>query len=90
MLAEWFGWISAILLALCGLPQLIKIIRTKKVNDISILSWWAWWLGEFFGIIYIILLVNSTPLLTNYVFNLGIASLVIYFYYQYKVSESYP
>ncbi len=40
---EIVGWIGAILLATCGLPQLYKSIKTKDFRGLSMLFilWWG-------------------------------------------------
>ena len=66
------GWLGALMLAACGLPQALKVWRTGRTRD---LSWWFLWLwggGELCCFAYV-LVGNVTvgvwqwPLLANYV-----------------------
>lgn len=72
------GWIGALLLAFCGLPELIKTIKTKQCN----LSWpflLMWGFGEFFTLIPIVDKNLGTFLLMNYSVNLVIILILSYF-----------
>tara|TARA_R110002020_G_scaffold373294_1_gene584731 strand:+ start:345 stop:587 length:243 start_codon:yes stop_codon:yes gene_type:complete len=71
------GWLSAILLATCGIPELIKAINGNKIEagwELLIM----WFLGEVFGLIYVMPL-NKTPLVLNYMFNTIVVGALIYF-----------
>lgn len=72
---QTIAWISSLLLALCGLPELIATIRTKKVN----LTWaflLMWWMGEVFGSIYTIY-IQDYALIANYALNTMILSYLL-------------
>jgi uncharacterized protein with PQ loop repeat len=76
------GWIGAILLALCGLPQAFKTFRTKSCNDLSWLFLGAWLLGEILVLVYIIWDNYETydfqwPLWLNYILNIIITSYLL-------------
>ena len=71
------GWLSAILLATCGIPELVKALNGNKIEagwELLIM----WFLGEFFGLIYTFPL-NKIPLRFNYMFNTIVVGLLIYF-----------
>lgn len=72
------GWIGSILLALCGLPQLIKTLKTRRVNDFSGLFLLMWFLGEVLTLIYILSQpFFQLPLLANYCINIIITATLI-------------
>lgn len=71
------GWLSAILLATCGIPELVKALNGHKIEagwELLIM----WFLGEVFGLIYTFPL-NKIPLTFNYMFNTIVVGLLIYF-----------
>lgn len=72
---ELLGWISAISLSLCGIPQAWRAYKTKTVEGLS--DWFiiSWSLGEILGVIYVIS-IGSWPLIVNYFVNL-IACIVL-------------
>lgn len=70
------GWIGAVLLAGCGIPQAIKAYRTKHVDDLSALFLWMWVLGEVLVLLYIVWNdYTQWPLIFNY----GVNIIVIVF-----------
>lgn len=86
MLHEIFGWLGAILFAICAVPQVLKTWQTKKAGDLSILFLLFWLVGEIFSLIYIIvddsiIGIVHIPLYINYGFN---TILVLYLIYAKK------
>jgi len=84
MIIEIFGWIGAILLPACALPQIWKIYKTKSVEDISLSYLWLWFIGETSILFYAIFSINSIPLLFNYFISLFIVSTLLVQYTIYK------
>jgi uncharacterized protein with PQ loop repeat len=79
---ETIGWISSAFLLLCGVPQALKSIKDGHSGGISVLFIWFWLLGEITGTIYIATFKEiSLPLLTNYVFNVIIVFIIIFYKY---------
>ena len=75
---EITGIISTILLAICGLPLAIKSFRSGNSDSVDSYFLILWTLGEIFGFIYLFNL-GERILLWNYILNLGLLSVVIYF-----------
>lgn len=71
------GWSSAILLATCGIPELIKALNGAKVEAGSELLI-MWFLGEVFGLIYTFPM-KKLPLTFNYGLNTIIVGALVYF-----------
>lgn len=71
------AYISGILLGLCALPEVIHSIN-KGRNDSSWIFLLMWLAGEIGFFIYV-LPKKDTPLLLNYVFNILLISILIYF-----------
>ena len=61
MIIETIGWIGAVLLATCGLPQLYKTIKTNNFSGLSIIFILWWFLGEIFSFTYIIYEAENRP-----------------------------
>ncbi len=79
---EFFGWISAIFLFFCGVPEASRSIKNGITTGISILFVWMWYVGELSGLIYILTMKQiSLPLLTNYAFNVIIVSILLWYKY---------
>ena len=76
---ELIGWISAILLAGCGIPEVIQAFR---IND-SHLTWpflLMWFFGEVFALLYTIIKskkVKLLPLIFNYGLNILCISVIM-------------
>lgn len=65
------GWIGTILLALCGLPQVIRTYKTGQTHDLSWSFLFMWWVGELLTFIYVIYNDHTQlPLLMNYGLNI--------------------
>lgn len=61
---KYIGYTSAILLLLCGLPELYYGFTENKVN-VSYAFLTLWFLGEVLGLIYVIPKKHA-PLILNY------------------------
>lgn len=70
---------GTILLATCGLPQLVKSYREGHSLGISWLFILAWFLGEIFLLIYIITESKGFILMLNYVMNTLFAGGILYY-----------
>jgi hypothetical protein len=75
---EYFGWISSVSFAVCGIPQAYLCFTQKHSNGVSNLFLLLWILGEVSGIVYAASL-NSFPLLFNYIFSLLCAMVILYY-----------
>jgi uncharacterized protein with PQ loop repeat len=84
MIIEIFGWIGAILLPACAIPQIWKIYKTKSVEDISLLYLWLWFIGEVSILFYALFSIKNWPLLFNYIISFFIISILIIQYNIYK------
>lgn len=75
---EYVGWIGSILLALCGLPEAISCVIKKKcqVPWTLIAPWYA---GEWLVCIYTFYKLGWNPLMVNYIFNIILISIMIYY-----------
>lgn len=71
------AWLSSILLASCGIPELYKTIKQGKCG-IGYGMLITWYLGEIFGLIYVIYLGNY-PLTANYLLNTCIITILWYY-----------
>lgn len=74
------GWIGAICLSLCAVPQVIRSIRTKKADDISAAFLILWLLGEFLTLIYVFPKFDF-PLIANYMANIIFISIILRYKY---------
>ena len=84
---ETIGWLGAVLLATCGLPQLLKTIKTKDFSGLSLIFIIWWFLGEIFMLTYIMIEAFRIPLLFNYGINIIVCIVIFYVYYKYKVKK---
>jgi len=74
---EVIGWIGALLLATCGLPQLIKTLRTRSFDGLS-LTFVTWWLlGEVLTLAYVAYVAFRWPLIFNYGFNIAVCVIIL-------------
>lgn len=72
---EIIGWLSAILLALCGVPLAYRTVRDRHADGVDLWFLILWTLGEVLGLGYVLAL-GSWPLVFNYLVN-TIACLII-------------
>lgn len=71
------GFIGSTLLAVCGIPEVVRTIRGNKCH----LGWnflLLWFGGELFMLAYIIPM-KDLPLLLNYVFNTALVSIMLFY-----------
>lgn len=76
---EWLGWIGALCLACCAVPQSIMSIKQGHSDGISKGLLWFWSLGEIFTLIYIWYGSRDLPLLVNYGANIVFIGVVIWY-----------
>ncbi len=84
---EFVGWLGAILLATCGLPQFFKTIKTKKFDGLSIVFLIWWLIGEILTLFYVIWAAWKWPLLFNYTLNILLIFIMLFIYAIYEVSK---
>ncbi len=71
---EAIGFIGSTLLAVCGIPEVVRTIKDNKCH----LGWnflLLWFGGELFMLAYIIPM-KDIPLLLNYVFNKNLNGII--------------
>ena len=74
---EILGWIGAILLATCGLPQLYTTLKTRNFQGLSI-TFMIWWLaGEVLTLAYVTQVAFRWPLIFNYILNIIIPIIIL-------------
>lgn len=77
---EEIGFMGAILLALCALPQAIMSIVTGNSHGISWLFLWMWYLGELLTLHYITQTIGlHGPLFWNYFINVLFVSIIVWY-----------
>jgi len=78
MTLEFFGWLGAILFAICGMPQAWQSWRDGHSNGLNWFFLLAWLFGELFTIAYVLPKMDM-PLLFNYAINLIFLAIMIYY-----------
>ncbi|RME80319.1 MAG: PQ-loop repeat-containing protein [Planctomycetota bacterium] len=81
---QFCGWLGSLLLATCGLPQMIWTMKTKRFEGLSIIFLLWWFFGEIFSIIYVLYYLNW-PLIMNFGLNLLICGVIIAYYIKYQI-----
>ena len=86
---EFFGWVGALSLAACCLPQGWKTFRTKQVRDLSFVFLLLWCVGDIFTFIYVfhsdyVSQEWHIPLLFNYFLNGIVVLYLIWAKYAYR------
>lgn len=71
------GYIGGILLGLCALPEVYRTIKDKKCH-VGNGFLWMWYVGEICLLIYV-LPKKDLPLIGNYLFNIILISIMIYY-----------
>jgi len=80
MILESIGWLGAFFFAICGAPQAYESYKNKNSDGIAIMFVILWLLGEIFMLAYVALQPElSLPLIANYIGNLGIVAIIIYY-----------
>jgi len=80
MSLEIVGWIGAIFLACCGMPQALQSWKEGHSNGLSWGLILLWLFGEIFTLAYVIP-TGNLPLIFNYIFNI----IVILVMLRYKI-----
>lgn len=76
------GWIGAILLAYCALPQAVASYRQGHSKGLDPYFLWTWFLGESFMLTHIIQTVGpGGPLFWNYFVNTILVGIILLFKY---------
>jgi len=75
------GYLGGILLAFCGVPEMIKAIRYKR-SDLTWTFLAMWGIGEICILIPVLFKIKIGFLLLNYVANVIFISVICY--YKYK------
>lgn len=78
------GWMGALLLGTCGLPQMVTTLRTRRFEGLSLLFVLWWFLGELFSITYVIYKLDW-PLIVNFSFNIAICIVILWVYVKYQI-----
>ena len=77
---EAIGWIGGICFSLCGLPQVLQCYRQKHAHGINMHFILLWLVGELLTLIYVIgSKIYSAPLIVNYVFNIMLICVILYY-----------
>lgn len=80
-----FGYIGALLLAFCALPQTIMCIIEGNARGISHLFLLSWYLGEILMLVYCLHIGLRGPLLYNYLANVAMLTIITrYKYFERK------
>ena len=77
---EIFGWVGAILFAVCAVPQAWMSYKQGHSDGISSYFIWSWFIGELCMIVYTVHLF-SVPLLVNYTLNALLLLVIIRYKY---------
>ena len=72
------GWLSALFLGICGLPQALHSFKNKSSEGISSAFIWTWFLGEIAGFFYV-LPKGDMPLIVNYSANCIFTGIILYY-----------
>lgn len=72
------GWVGSILLAFCGLPQMLDAIKKKSAKGLTWGFLLMWYVGELATFVYI-LPKADLPLLVNYGANILFLSVIIHY-----------
>lgn len=84
MILEAMGWIGAVCLTLCGLPQVYTTLKTKTTKGLSLGMLLTWHIGGVLTGIYILFTSGQGPLLFNYGLNTLVTTTLLVLYYRYK------
>ena len=72
------GWLGAFFFAICAIPQAWQSYKLGNSDGISTMFLVFWFLGEVLMTIYV-LPTWDWPLLTNYIFNLILTSVICWY-----------
>lgn len=76
-----FGWVGAVLLAGCGIPQAILCWKQGHAKGIDSIFLWMWFIGEILTFSYIIASSGGWPLILNYTANTFMVLLILRYKY---------
>lgn len=80
------GWIGAVALASCGIPQIYTSWKQGHADGINHLFLWLWTIGEIFTFTYVLgFNTLSWPLVLNYAFNIVAVIVIIRYKYFPKI-----
>ncbi len=83
VIMEIIGWIGAVLLAFCGLPQAWKSIKDGNSDGITWSFMGMWLIGEILTLMYI-WPEHQIPLITNYILNIVFSSIILWYKIPHK------
>jgi MtN3 and saliva related transmembrane protein len=75
-LADFFGYMAALLTTICWLPQAVHIIRTKETAGISLLTFSGFALGIACWLVYGIM-IGSAPIIAANTVTLFLAIIIL-------------
>lgn len=79
-LIDLIGWTGAACFTLCALPQVIHTVNVGNADGLSKAFLVLWAIGEVLSIIYVWNTArHATPVLTNYILNLALLSILLYY-----------
>ncbi len=89
MIHLYIGWLGGIMLAICGLPQVIHTYKTKKTEGLSWLFLLFWFYGEGLCLFYLVYSdmihdIYHFPLYVNYIFNILMVLYLLYAKMHYR------
>ena len=82
---ELVGWIGAVCLGVCAVPQTIKTVKQGHARGISLSFLLLWIVGEMLTFVYV-LPKKDLPLLVNYGLNLICLSVILRYRMQPRVN----
>lgn len=80
-MGTYIGWVGAVLLSVCALPQAVVCLRTGKSTGLSPIFLWMWFLGEVLSCLYIVGWLWSAPLVFNYGLNILLIGIMLKYKY---------
>lgn len=78
------GWVGAICLTGCGVPQLIHTWKTRDVQGLSLGMLLSWFVGVICTAVFIYFRSFQLPLFFNYFFNTFVVGTILYFYLKHR------
>jgi uncharacterized protein with PQ loop repeat len=79
---EVIGYLGALLLAVCALPQMFMSIRQGHARGISHLFLLSWYIGELLMLAFCVETIGmSGPLFWNYLANIVMLSIIVRYKY---------
>lgn len=78
MMWQLLGWAGAMLLSLSVIPQMLMTMKDGHAKGLSGYFIASWTIGEILTLVYV-LPTGNIPLIANYVTNLTILSVIVYY-----------